>query len=557
MNRPRRFLTRMIVFLLIVAAVVGVLRDALVGAFMANPSLNGLILGVLLLGIAFAFRQVLGLSPEARWIEEFRADSPAAAPSPRRLRLLAPMARMLADRKGGRMMLSAPAMRSLLDGIGSRLDESRELSRYMIGLLIFLGLLGTFWGLLDTVGSVGAVIGGLNADSENLLGTFSTLKSNLEAPLAGMGTAFSSSLFGLAGSLVLGFLDLQAGQAQNQFYNDLEEWLSGVTHLSSGSAVADGDQSVPVYVQALLEKTADSLEDLQRTLARGEEDRRAANARATDLTEKLAALSDQMRVEQELIGKLAESQTDMQPVLRRLAEGGGADSGGVDEATRGHIRNLDVGMARLLDETVNGRAYLASELRSEIKLLGRMMAAASAAPPGAGHRPPPDPAPYPPPAAPSARPAAPPPAMPAARPFMPSPAPPPAMPVSQPQVRQPAPPAAAPPAARPVVQPPSRPASPPAPRPAPAPRPVPTPPRAPMAPPAAPRRRPRVAPEPPPPPAADAPPPPAPTPKPPLPGAPVPRHEPRLPEPGGAEPPARAPRVDMRPTPPFGRGRRP
>ena len=369
MNRPRRFLARMIAFLTVVAVVVAVLHEQLVSAFMANPPLNGLILGVLLLGVAFTFRQVLGLSPEVRWIEDFRAggpDAPARAP-----RLLAPMARMLADRKG-RMMLSAPAMRSLLDSIGSRLEESREISRYTIGLLVFLGLLGTFWGLLDTVGSVGAVIGGLNAGSEDLVGTFAALKNDLEAPLAGMGTAFSSSLFGLAGSLTLGFLDLQAGQAQNQFYNDLEEWLSSVTRLSSGAGVADGDQSVPVYVQALLEKTADSLEDLQRTLSHGEEDRRAAGAQTARLTEALAALVDRMGAEQGAAAKIAESQAEIGPALQRLADGG---SGGVDEATRAHIRNLDVHLARLVEETVAGRAHLASEMRAEIKLLGRMISA--------------------------------------------------------------------------------------------------------------------------------------------------------------------------------------
>ncbi len=371
MNRPRRFLARMVAFLTVVAVVVAVLGDRLVSAFMANPPLNGLILGVLLLGAAFTFRQVLGLSPEVRWIEDFRAGGPGgAAHTPR---LLAPMARMLADRKG-RMMLSAPAMRSLLDSIGTRLEESREISRYTIGLLIFLGLLGTFWGLLDTVGSVGAVIGGLNAGSEDLTGTFAALKSDLEAPLDGMGTAFSSSLFGLAGSLVLGFLDLQAGQAQNQFYNDLEEWLSSVTYLSSGAGVGDGDQSAPVYVQALLEKTADSLDELQRTLALGEEERRAAGARTARLTETLAALADRMGAEQSAATRIAESHAEIKPALQRLAEGG---SGGVDEETRTHIRNLDVHLERLVEETVNGRAFLASELRAEIKLLGRMIAASS------------------------------------------------------------------------------------------------------------------------------------------------------------------------------------
>ncbi len=385
MNRPRRFLVRMIAFLVIAVAVLAVLFGQLLDAFSANPPLNGLILGVLVLGIGYSFRQVLGLAPEVRWIENFRANQGwlSTQPTPR---LLAPMAKMLADRKG-KMMLSTMATRSLLDSIGSRLDESREISRYMIGLLIFLGLLGTFWGLLDTVSSVGQVIKGLAIADDDLIATFTALKTGLEQPLGGMGTAFSSSLFGLAGSLVLGFLDLQAGQAQNQFYNDLEEWLSSVTRLSSGGGIGEGDQSVPVYVQALLEQTAESLEGLQRTLSRGEEDRQGASTNMLQLTEKLATLTDQMRAEQDLMVKLVESQMDMKPVLQKLAEG--TDSGGgFDEASRGHIRNLDVYVTRLLEETVNGRNQLASELRSEIKLLARTIAAAAQATSGRAAPPP-------------------------------------------------------------------------------------------------------------------------------------------------------------------------
>ena len=377
----------MTAFLLLAIAVVFVLLEQLIGAFTANPPLNGLILGVLLIGIGHSFRQVLSLSPEVRWIEAFRADGKAGTTSQSTPTLLAPMAKMLSDRKG-KMMLSTMATRSMLDSIGARLDESRDISRYMIGLLVFLGLLGTFWGLLDTVSSVGLVIKNLAIADEDIVATFAALKAGLDEPLRGMGTAFSSSLFGLAGSLVLGFLDLQSGQAQNQFYNDLEEWLSSVTRLGSGGAVGEGDQSMPVYVQALLEQTADSLEELQRTISRGEDDRRAANTNILQLTEKLATLTDQMRSEQNLMVKLVEGQSDIRPVLQRLAESAGAD-GGLDEASRGHIRNLDVYVTRLLEETVNGRQQLANELRSEIKLLARTIAAAmtsnqapaSAAPP--------------------------------------------------------------------------------------------------------------------------------------------------------------------------------
>ncbi len=377
MNRPRLFLTRMIVFLLAVIVVSGVLFGPLQSAFMANAPLNGLILGVLLVGIVYNFQQVARLYPEVTWIDGFRAKgaSPSVAKSPK---LLAPMATMLGERND-KLSLSALAMRSLLDGIASRLDESRDISRYTVGLLIFLGLLGTFWGLLETIASISAVISGLSAGGGNMADVFDDLKRGLEAPLSGMGTAFSSSLFGLAGSLVLGFLDLQAGQAQNRFFNDLEEWLSSLTRLSSGALAGDGDHSVPAYVQALLEQTAESLENLQRTLSRGEDERIVANTNLTTLMEKLGTLSDHMRTEQALMIRLAESQMEMKPILLRLAEGAGDRDGGMDESTRTHIRNLDVYVARLLEELSAGRKEIIQQLRSEIKLLARTVAAASAA----------------------------------------------------------------------------------------------------------------------------------------------------------------------------------
>jgi hypothetical protein len=201
------------------------------------------------------------------------------------------------------------------------------------------------------------------------------LKSGLQKPLGGMGTAFSSSLFGLSGSLVLGFLELQASQANNRFFQDLEEWLSGVTRLGSGGSVGDGDQPVPAYIQALLEQTADSLENLQRTLARGEEGRIQANSNLLALTERLTTLSDQMRAGQNLMIKLAESQMELRPILNRFLEMAGDGMSGLDEATRTHIRNIDVYLQRMLDDMAMGRQQSTQEIRSEIKLLARTIAA--------------------------------------------------------------------------------------------------------------------------------------------------------------------------------------
>ena len=375
MTSPQRFIIRMVMFILALAILSIFLILPLQQAFKANVFLNGIILGVLVLGIFYNLRQVLVLFPEVAWIELFRNNLPGLSLA-KEPRLLAPMATMLGERKDS-ISLSTQSMRSLLDGIASRLDESRDLSRYTIGLLIFLGLLGTFWGLLETVGSIRNVIGSLNVSGGEISTVFANLKDGLTAPLDGMGTAFSSSLFGLAGSLILGFLDLQASQAQNRFYNDLEEWLSSLTRLSSGTLISEGDQSVPTYVQALLEQTAESLENLQRTLARGEESNIASNTNLIKLTEGLGTLGDQMRAEQNILIDLAKNQTELKVVLEQLVEIGRDGGNTLDDATQTHIRNLDVYVSRLLEEMSSGRADLIQQVRSEIKLLARTIAASS------------------------------------------------------------------------------------------------------------------------------------------------------------------------------------
>ncbi|HEY8352613.1 MAG TPA: hypothetical protein VIK87_08720, partial [Sphingomonadales bacterium] len=319
MTRPQQYLTRIIAFLGIVALVALALLPRIRDAFMANPALNGLILGTLVIGIVYVVRQVASLREEVTWIEEFRrSDSLTGVTATPRL--LAPMAAMLGEERI--VSLSALSTRTLLDGIAARIDESREISRYLIGLLIFLGLLGTFWGLVQTIGSIGATIRNLSITSTDLALVFDALKEGLEAPLAGMGTAFSSSLFGLAGSLILGFVDLQAGQAQNRFYNDLEDWLSSVTKLGRGGSlpVAEGEQPVPSYVAALLEQTAESLDRLQRTIGRAEEERSGVNAAIRNLADRLETIAEQRQAEQQLLVRLVEAQNETRAVLARLAE---------------------------------------------------------------------------------------------------------------------------------------------------------------------------------------------------------------------------------------------
>ncbi len=374
MTRPTVFLVRMAVFLVAAAGLAAVLSPVLIRAFENNPGLNSFILFVLALGIAWNLRQVLRLSPEVTWIETFQNARArlAALPPPK---LLAPMARMFASREQlargeqTRFTLSTTSMRTLLDGIASRLDESRELSRYMTGLMIFLGLLGTFWGLLKTIGAVSDVIGHMSIGSGDVNTMFEQLKSELSAPLAGMGTAFSASMYGLAGALVLGFLDLTAGQAQNRFFNELEEWLAGQTRLGSG-ALAEGEGSVPVYVQALLEQTAENLEALQRVMVRGEESRSQGNQTVVTLNERMGTLTDTMRTSQQLMLRIAELQQALAPALHRLS-----DIQGGDDVARAHLRNIELYLQRLLAESEQGRATTVAELRNDLRVLTRTVAA--------------------------------------------------------------------------------------------------------------------------------------------------------------------------------------
>ncbi len=376
MTRPNVYLIRMAVFLAAVLVVAALLSPSLLLAYGNNPILNSLILLVLLVGIGWNLRQVLRLSGEVTWVETYQTARPrlSSLPAPR---LLAPMASMLAAREAHsrsdqmRFTLSASAMRSLLDGIASRLDESRELSRYMTGLLIFLGLLGTFWGLLKTVGAVSDVIGSMSVGSGDLNALFEQLKSGLAKPLAGMGTAFSASMFGLSGALVLGFLDLTAGQAQNRFFNELEEWLASLTRLSSG-VLAEGEGSIPVYVQALLEQTAENMENLQRILQRGEDSRGQANQAVLALTEHIATLTDSTRTSQQLMLRIAEAQAAIGPALQRLTE---PRRDGFEEAARSHLRNIELYLQRLLTDAEQGRAQSTAELRNDLRILTRTVAA--------------------------------------------------------------------------------------------------------------------------------------------------------------------------------------
>jgi hypothetical protein len=297
LTSPRIFLVGMAAFLALVGFVVLILYKQIALAFSANPGLNGLILGILAIGSLFTFRQVIRLFREIHWVNSLTGAAAARIAAPR---LLAPMAAMLNAGAGARG-LSTITTRAILDSIATRLDEGRELSRYLVGLLVFLGLLGTFWGLLETVHSISGVIDSMKTGADTAR-MFDDLKIGLSAPIAGMSVSFTSSLFGLASSLILGFLDLQAGQAQNRFYSEFEEFLA--SHVQTTPVVEPSPEPEGV-VQPMIEH------------------QRNAAAIAT-LAEGIQALVGHMRTEQQQIRNWADAQAhqqeDIGKLLRRLLE---------------------------------------------------------------------------------------------------------------------------------------------------------------------------------------------------------------------------------------------
>ena len=313
-SQPRIHLIRMVVFVLLVAIIAAVLFNPIKTAFMANPALNGLILFVLLAGIVYTFGMVIRLFREVSWVNHFRITEPGLE-LPYTPRLLGPMAALLRGHRPG-ALLTPFSLRSLLDSLAARLDESRDIARYLTGLLIFLGLLGTFWGLLQTIHSVGDVIRNLNVAGAKSATVFEELKAGLEAPLAGMGTSFSSSLFGLAGALVLGFLDLQAAQAQNRFYNEVEDWLASITDIAGGAALDDDGV-------AALQAGIAHLDARLQGIAAGQGQPDAA---MRELAQALSGVVQQMREEQQIMRQLLDQQIKEQAgvrdILTRLTDKG-------------------------------------------------------------------------------------------------------------------------------------------------------------------------------------------------------------------------------------------
>jgi len=343
--RLSRYLALMWLFLVVVAALAVWLAVRLEAAFLANPLLNALLVAVWLIGVAYIMMQTMRLAPEIKWVQEVQRNRIAAndlEPPP----------------------LSPTALRAVLDGIAVRLDEVREIARYFIGLMIFLGLLGTFWGLLKTVGSVGGVLNSLSvtADPTEL---FTNLKAGLEGPLSGMGTAFGSSLLGLAGSLALGFLDLQLGQAQNRFFVDLEDWLFA-------SSRGGAEEATPIAaVQALVEKSAASIDRFQHIMAESEESRRQTASAIQALADRLGGLTELREQDRAALEQRAGIDASLATLLARMSQALDSGQFGADAALRDQLRAIETGINRIADEQSQLRAQALEETRSELRRLAR------------------------------------------------------------------------------------------------------------------------------------------------------------------------------------------
>ncbi|WP_232830377.1 biopolymer transporter ExbB [Oceanicella sp. SM1341] len=381
-SQPIRQTFAMVVILALVAVGVWFIYGSVAGVLMSNPVLNGFIAAVFVIGVLSCFFQVFQLTSAVSWIEGFALDRPGHEFT-KTPRLLASLSALLRG-KGSRSMLTSASTGSILDSVATRLDEARDITRYIINLLIFLGLLGTFWGLANTVPAVVDTIRHLAPqEGEEGMAVFDRLMSGLEEQLGGMGTAFSSSLLGLAGSLVVGLLELFAGHGQNRFYRELEEWLSSITRI--GLSTGDGEHGGfdGTVLAGILEQTAMQIESLREMVTRGEERRFETEDRLTRLassldrlSETLATPSAEQRAAEEAraatLERIAASQERMLAMTAQRLE----DGEHVDAETRMRLRNIDVQLLRILEEMSAGRQDSLSEIRSGFAQLPRGIGAA-------------------------------------------------------------------------------------------------------------------------------------------------------------------------------------
>ncbi|RVV96976.1 biopolymer transporter ExbB [Mesobaculum littorinae] len=368
-SQPVRQIVMMLIVLVLVALGAYVAFPRVAPVFLANPWLNGFIGLVFVLGVMACFWQVMQLVGSVNWIEGHAAGNPGhenvAAP-----RLLAPLAALMRSR-GRAMQISPTSSRSILDSVATRIDEERDITRYIANFLIFLGLLGTFYGLATTVPAIVDTIRNLAPqEGEDGMEVFSRLMSGLEAQLGGMGVAFASSLLGLAGSLVVGLLELFAGHGQNRFYRELEEWLSSITRLgfSTGEGEMSSDQAM---IASMMEHVAQQMDRLQALYVASDESRAQVDARLADLAGSVERLTARMEAEGSVtasLDRVAEGQGRLAEVLEAQIE---QASGGIDAESRMRLRSIDVQLLRLLEEISAGRQEATSELRQDLRQLLR------------------------------------------------------------------------------------------------------------------------------------------------------------------------------------------
>ncbi|MEM9009889.1 MAG: biopolymer transporter ExbB [Pseudomonadota bacterium] len=379
-SQPIRQVLSMVVILVLFGVGVALIYDSVAPVFLASPWLNGFIVAVFVVGVIACFWQVLVLTASVNWIEGFALDRPGHefTQSPR---LLASLAAMLKDQRA-RSALSSTSTRSILDSVATRLDEARDITRYIINLLIFLGLLGTFYGLATTVPAVVDTIRSLGVqDGEEGIAVFDRLMSGLEDQLGGMGTAFASSLLGLAGSLVVGMLELFAGHGQNRFYMELEEWLSSITRIGVISGDGEGRAGADAAIASILEQTVRQVGTLQGMVASAEEKHAKSEARLTALVDGLGqlttVLSDRLSPDEkpavtpEVMDRIAAGQDRIAAALSARGE----ENGGLDAEAQARLRSIDLQLLRILEEISTGRQDSISEIRSDLNTLSRTIAA--------------------------------------------------------------------------------------------------------------------------------------------------------------------------------------
>ncbi len=376
-SQPTRQLLLMLLVVTLTVAGGWAVHTQVEAVVLANPYLNGVIVAVFLIGVLSCFLQVVQLASAARWIEGYAANpgsGMAKAPN-----LLATLAALLRER-GASTQIGATSSRSILDSVAQRLDEARDITRYIINLLIFLGLLGTFFGLATTVPAVVDTIRSLEpAEGEGGIQVFARLMGGLEAQLGGMGTAFSSSLLGLAGSLVVGLLELFAGHGQNRFYRELEEWLSSITRIGFASGEVDGGSFDTAVIAQVLDHMGEQMEDLQRLFVAADERQQHVDEKLIGLTTSIERLASKMERGEggytaAALERIALGQERLIEVLEQQRQAIQSASGEhVDAESRMRLRSIDVQLLRILEEMAAGRQESVAELRGELASLNRAL----------------------------------------------------------------------------------------------------------------------------------------------------------------------------------------